>query len=203
MTVATRLNLAAVSAHHPATNVSPLRAAAVLVPVIEGDRGTELLFIRRSADLEEHPGQIGFPGGGAERVDGDRRATAFREAREEVGLQVNEIAPIGHLDDVETVSGYSVTPVVAGVPDRAYSPTDAEVAGTLRVDLAALTAPENHAYEPREHPDYGSVPCHHFHVEDQPIWGATARMVVQLLVLGTDWTVPEPPGTPLGELIGD
>lgn len=203
MTVATRLDLAAVADRRPTTRSTPQRAAAVLVPVIERGAGTELLFIRRSADLEEHPGQIGFPGGGAERVDRDRRATAFREAREEVGLQAGEIATVGHLDDVQTVSGYTVTPVVARVPDRVYDPTDAEVAGTLRVSVAALTAPENHAYEPREHPDHGTVPCHHFHVGDQPIWGATARMVVQLLTHGTAWTAPEPPGRPLGELIGD
>ena len=201
--MARRLDLAAVADRRPAIRSNPHRAAAVLVPVIERKRGTELLFIRRSADLDEHPDQIGFPGGGAEHVDRDRRATAFREAREEVGLQAGEIVAVGHLDDVQTVSGYTVTPVVARVPNREYRPTDAEVAGTLRVDLAALLAPENHAYEPREHPDHGTVPCHHFHVGEQTIWGATARMVVQLLTYGTDWTAPEPPGRPLGELIGD
>lgn len=179
------------------------RGAAVLVPVIEAAPRTELVFIQRAADLEEHPGQIGFPGGRVERTDRDRLATARREAAEEVGLQASEIEVVGRLEDVLTVSGYAVTPVVARIPNRPYRPTDLEVAATFRVEVSALVAPENHAYEPREHPEYGTVPCHHFHVEGHTIWGATARMVVQLLTRGTAWSAPEPPGRPLGDLIGD
>lgn len=187
----------------PTLVANPARKAAVLVPLVEEDSASHIVFIRRSDTLEEHPGQMGFPGGRYEPRDGDRRETAVRESNEEIGLRAAEIAQIGRLDDVETVSGYTVSPFVARVPDRAYRPTDEEVADVVSLPLEAFTTPENHAYEGRMHPEYGTVPCHHFIVNGYTVWGATARMLVQLLTLGTEWTVPDPPDRPLGDRISD
>lgn len=193
------MDLAPVADWEPARIADPDREAAVLVPVVEPE--TELVFIRRSATLAEHPGEMSFPGGNVERTDRDRESTAIRESGEEVGLQPSEIRTIGRLDDVQTVSGYTVSPFVASVPARDYQPGDAEVDAIHRLPLAKLTDPNNHAFEPREHPVFGTVPCHHFHVEGHTIWGATARMLVQLLGIGTDWSVQEPAAPTLGDLV--
>lgn len=181
----------------------PSRKAAVLVPLVDGPDRTQIVFIRRSDALEEHPGEMSFPGGRYETRDGDRRQTAIRESGEEIGLRPEEITQIGRLDDVQTVSGYTVSPFVSSVPNREYRPMDAEVAEVVSLPFEAFTRPENHAYESRTYGDYGAVPCHHFTVEGYTIWGATARMLVQLLTLGSEWTVPEPPERRLGDLIGD
>ncbi|MEF8894148.1 NUDIX hydrolase [Halodesulfurarchaeum sp.] len=197
------MELGSLADREPTLVANPARKAAVLVPLVEGDSASHIVFIRRSDTLEEHPGQMGFPGGRYEPRDGDRRETAVRESNEEIGLRAAEIAQIGRLDDVETVSGYTVSPFVARVPDRAYRPTDEEVADVVSLPLEAFTTPENHAYEGWMHPEYGTVPCHHFIVNGYTVWGATARMLVQLLTLGTEWTVPDPPDRPLGDRISD
>ncbi|MGM0371942.1 MAG: NUDIX hydrolase [Halobacteriota archaeon] len=197
------MDLGPIADRDPTLVSNPQRAAAVLVPVIEGSGGPELLFIRRAPDLAEHPGEMGFPGGGAEPIDRDRWETAVREAGEEIGLQPTEIEYAGRLDDVSTTTGYTISPFVARVPQRIYEPVDGEVAAIASLPVSALYRTENHRFEPREHPEYGTVPVHHFRVDGYTIWGATARILTQLLSLSTDWTEPEPPARPLGELIGD
>lgn len=197
------MELGPLADREPTLAANPSRKAAVLVPLVDGPSSSHLVFIRRSDSLEEHPGQMGFPGGRYESSDADRRETAVRESNEEIGLRPDEIVPIGRLDDVQTVSGYTVSPFVARVPHRDYYPTDEEVADVVSLPLEAFTTAENHAYESRFHPEYGTVPCHHFTVDGYTIWGATARMLVQLLTLGTEWTVPDPPGRPLGDRISD
>ncbi len=195
------MDLAPVADWEPSRIGDPERAAAVLVPVTEP--GTELVFIRRSSTLAEHPGEMSFPGGNVERRDRNREATAIRESGEEVGLRPAEITTVGRLDDVQTVSGYTVSPFVATVPNRDYGPGDDEVAEVVRLAVGDLADPANHTFEPREHPGFGTVPCHHFHVGDRTIWGATARMLVQLLRLGTEWSVPQPETPTLGELVAE
>lgn len=197
------MDLEPVADRDPTILQNPSRRAAVLVPVIVDGTGPELVFIERAAELAEHPGEMSFPGGGYESTDRDRWDTAVRESGEEIGLRPDEIATVGRLDDVQTVTGYTVSPFVAQVPARRYRPTDGEVAEVVSLPVRAFTDPENHTFEPREHPEYGTVPCHHFRVGGYTIWGATARMLVQLLTLGTDWTAPEPPDRPLGDLVGD
>lgn len=173
---------------------APDRRAAVLVPVLEPSTGPELLFIRRADHLLDHPGEMSFPGGGVEPEDRDLEGTAIREAGEEVGLAPDEIDPVGRLDDVRTVSGYTVTPVVAGVPDRTYEPGDAEVAAVVTLPVAALTDQANYAFESRADPSGETITAHHFRVDGYTIWGATARMLVQLFSIATGWSAAEPAG---------
>jgi 8-oxo-dGTP pyrophosphatase MutT (NUDIX family) len=182
------MDLGPVAAHAPRAVTGEARESAVLAPVLEREGDPHLLFIRRADDLGEHPGQMSFPGGGREPEDADLLATALREADEEVGMAREEPAVVGRLDDIRTVTDYSVRPFVARVPDRPYRPTSREVAAVVVLPVAALTDPENYEYERREHPEYGSVLVHYFHVGDHTVWGATGRILVQLLELATDWT---------------
>ena len=176
--------------HEPTSAVEGDREAAVLVPVITRVDGPYLLFTKRADHLGEHPGQMSFPGGGREPEDGSLETTAKREAFEEVGLDPEEAETVGRLDDIPTVSNYSVRPFVARIPDREYVPDEREVAEIAILPVAGLTDLENYESERREHPYYGDIRIHYFRVDGYTVWGATGRMLVQFLELATDWEMP-------------
>ncbi len=193
------MDLGRLTARTPRQVRNAEREAAVLVPVVERAADSDpssgsdphLLFTKRAAHLGEHPGQMSFPGGGREPEDADLTETALREANEEVGLEPTEAEVLGALDGIRTVTEYAITPVVARVPDREYVPDEREVAEIAVLPVSGLLDPENYEYEHREHPTYGEIVVHYFRVNGYTVWGATGRMVVQLLELTTDWRAPE------------
>ena len=184
------MDLSGLGRRTPVAVTDAAREAAVLAPVLERDGEPHLLFTKRADHLGEHPGQMSFPGGGREPSDADLRATALREANEEIGLEPREAEIHGALDDITTVTDYAVRPFVATVPDREYVPDESEVAEVVVLPVAALTDPDNYESERRDHPEYGDHRIHFFRLDDYTVWGATGRMLVQLLELTTDWTMP-------------
>ena len=184
------MDLSRVSAHAPSTVDDAERQAGVIAPVVTRDGEDHVLFTKRADHLGEHPGQMSFPGGGREPSDADLRETALREAYEEIGLRREEAEIHGRLDDIRTVTGYAVRPFVARVPDRAYVPDEREVAEIAVLPVAELTALENYESERRDHPHHGDIRLHFFRVGGYTVWGATGRMLVQLLELTTDWRMP-------------
>jgi len=184
------MDLSRVARHTPRLITDEKRDAGVLIPVVERPEETGLLFTKRSDHLDEHPGQMSFPGGGHEAEDEDLRATALREANEEIGLTAPEVEIVGRLDDIRTVTEYAISPFVGRIPDREYVPNDGEVAEIAVLPLEGLLAPENYEFECRDHPHYGEVTIHYFHVDGYTVWGATGRILVQFLELTTGWVVP-------------
>ncbi|MFD1595402.1 NUDIX hydrolase [Haloplanus litoreus] len=184
------MDLSAVARHTPRTIDDAEREAAVVAPIVERADGDALLFTKRADHLGEHAGQMSFPGGGREPSDADLEETARREANEEIGLIPDEIEVVGRLDDIPTVSDYAVRPFVSRIPDRTYVPDEREVAEIVVLPVAALTDLDNYESERRDHPHYGEIRLHFFHVEGYTVWGATGRMLVQLLELATDWEMP-------------
>jgi 8-oxo-dGTP pyrophosphatase MutT (NUDIX family) len=187
------MDLSRLSGHTPTEVTDEEREAAVLAPVVERDGRDHLLFIKRAPDLSSHADQMGFPGGGREPVDADLRATALREAEEEVGMRSGEVSVVGRLDDIRTVTRYSVRPYVARATDREYVPDGVEVAEVAVLAIADLTDLANYDSERRDHPHYGDIRLHYFRVDGYTVWGATARMLAQLLELTTDWEMPPEP----------
>jgi 8-oxo-dGTP pyrophosphatase MutT (NUDIX family) len=184
------LALDRVREHTPVAVSEGEREAAVLVSVVERDGRPHVLFIKRADHLGEHAGQMSFPGGGREPSDADLLATALRESREEVGMATDGVEIVGRLDDIATVTSYSVRPFVARVPDQEWVPDDREVAEVVLLPLAELTDLENYESERRDHPHYGDVRLHFFRVDGYTVWGATGNMLVQFLELATDWRAP-------------
>lgn len=187
------MDLSAVRAYEAETITDELQESAVIVPVIEHPDDPQVLFTERAEHLSNHPGQMSFPGGRREQEDIDLEATAKREAREEVGLRANEISFVGRLDDIRTVTEFSVRPFVATIPDREYTPGDEEVAEVAPLPVAGLTDLSNYESEQRDHPYYGEIRLHYFRVGGFVVWGATARILVQFLDLATDWEMPPEP----------
>lgn len=154
-----------------------LRPAAVLAPIIEGRNGYELVLTKRSSVLKHHPGQIAFPGGKQDEGDADIFATALREAQEEIGLPQASVEILGAFASHETVTGFTVTPVVAFV-DRDFDilPEAGEVAEVFRAPLRHVLDPSSYIIESRrwrgQRRSYYAVPYGPYY-----IWGATARIL--------------------------
>ncbi len=184
------MDLSGVRRHQASAVTDQEREAAVIAPVIEHEEEPSLLFTKRADHLSDHPGQMSFPGGGHEPEDEDLWATALREADEEIGLEAHEVDRVGRLDDIRTVTRYSVRPYVACIPDREYEPGDQEVAEIAVLSLSDITDLDNYESERRDHPYYGEIRLHFFYVDGYTVWGATARMLVQFLELATDWEMP-------------
>ena len=170
------------------------RASAVLIALADGPQGAEVLLTKRSMDLRNHRGEISFPGG---RVDSGEtyEQTALREADEEVALPGDQLDLIGRLDPLSTVVSRSyIVPVVAtlsGTPPSLQA-SAAEVDRILWVPLAELTRADTYREE-----WWGTAPLDRpmffFHLDDETVWGATARIIHQLLRVALDVDSPEPP----------
>jgi 8-oxo-dGTP pyrophosphatase MutT (NUDIX family) len=157
-----------------------LRAAAVLVPLIDRPDGLTILLTQRTQHLAAHAGQISFPGGRIEEHDPSAVHTALREAEEEVGLPRGRVAVIGRLDDYLTGTGFVVAPIVGLIePPYPVKPDPFEVADVFEVPLAFVLDPANHKRESRRF----NGQERHFYVlpyGERYIWGATAAMLVNL-----------------------
>lgn len=160
----------------------PLRAAAVLIPIIAHEDGATVLMTRRSDTLASHTGQIAFPGG---RLDPGETAVqaALREAWEEVALDPGAVEVLGLGDAYETGTGFLVTPVI-GWLNRAQEtrPSPDEVAEVFEVPWDFLIDGANHRrdyYDPETGPRrwYWAMPF-----GERYIWGVTAGIVRALRV---------------------
>ena len=162
---------------------STLKPAGVLIPVRQHETGLSVLLTQRSADLKHHAGQVSFPGGRMEESDADIEATALRETCEEVGISEDEVAIIGYLETMPTVTGYAVTPVVGlvdGGVDLTIDRTEVEFA--FEVPLPFLLDPANHRLVDREWQGL-SFSMVEFHFDGKRIWGATAQMLMRFIKL--------------------
>ncbi|MEV2246293.1 CoA pyrophosphatase [Streptomyces sp. NPDC049970] len=119
------------------------RGSAVLVLFGTGDQGPDLLFLRRSGALRDHPGQVCFPGGSCAAGDDGPVGTALRETYEETGLEPSAVRVVGALAPLNLAhSGFSVVPVLGwwGAGDRVAGDGE-EIVSVHRVPLAELADP--------------------------------------------------------------
>ncbi|QWD77538.1 CoA pyrophosphatase [Polynucleobacter sp. MWH-Svant-W18] len=154
--------------------------AAVLIPLLLREGGLSVLLTQRTDHLRDHAGQISFPGGRMDAEDRSPDDTALRESEEEIGLDRSRVEIIGHLPEYLTVSGYSVTPVVALVEAQAeYVLDEFEVADVFEVPLSFLLDPANHQVRLWQS-EQGSRRFYSMPYENRFIWGATAGMLRNL-----------------------
>jgi len=156
--------------------------AAVLVPLHGWPDEPGLIFTERRADMRRHAGEISFPGGRRDESDADLVATALREAKEEIGLDPAAVEICGALPPAATfVTGYRIHPFVGAVanPEQlALEPNPGEVETVLAFTVRAL----REGYAMRRLVRRG-VPIHTptYEVDGHLIWGATARILGDLL----------------------
>ncbi|HEY5719098.1 MAG TPA: CoA pyrophosphatase [Gammaproteobacteria bacterium] len=154
--------------------------AAVLVPLVERAEGMTVLLTLRTDHLNDHAGQVSFPGGRVEPGDADLLDTALRETEEEIGIERSFVEVIGTLDPYETMTGFRITPVVAFVrPGFALELDEFEVAEAFEIPLPLALDSAKYARRARVHLGerrqfYVLEHDRHF------IWGATAGILFNL-----------------------
>ena len=185
-----------------------VRPSAVLILLADGANGAEVLLTRRSMNVSSHRGEVSFPGG---RIDAgeDALAAALREAHEEVGVRPDQVTVVGQLYPIGTyVSRSWIVPIVGYVAEPlALQARTGEVDRVFWVPLHDLTKPDTFHEElwPTPHRDErhsgerhsgerpGHRPIFFFELEYETVWGATARMLHQLLRVAHRIEVDEPP----------
>ena len=156
--------------------------AAVLAPLYGWPADPGLVFTERRGDLRRHAGEISFPGGRQDGPDEDLRETALREAEEEIGLDRGSVDLVGALPPIGTfVTSYKVHPFVGLIPhprELELTPNPAEVETVLAFTVDEL----RDGYAMRRLVRRG-VPIRTptYEVEGHLIWGATARILGELL----------------------
>jgi 8-oxo-dGTP pyrophosphatase MutT (NUDIX family) len=154
--------------------------AAVLIPLYPEGGELVAVFTERRSDLRRHAGEISFPGGRQDEPDEDLRATALREAEEEIGLAASDVELVGALPPVGTfVTGYRVHPFVGLIdPGHAWTPQESEVEQVLELSLPALRS----GFEMQRLLKKGvPIKTPTYTVDGHFVWGATARIVQSLL----------------------
>jgi 8-oxo-dGTP pyrophosphatase MutT (NUDIX family) len=159
--------------------VRPIRPAAVLVPIVDHPEPAVLLT-QRAQHLPDHAGQVSFPGGKIDGGDTDPRASALREAEEEIGLGRRYVEPLGYLDLYMTTLGYRIVPVISRVkPGFLLKLNPSEVDATFEVPLDFLMNQNNVQRHSR---DWQGMTRHYYAITfgERYIWGVTAGILRNL-----------------------
>ncbi|MBA3654084.1 MAG: CoA pyrophosphatase [Actinobacteria bacterium] len=158
--------------------------AAVLAALFEEDGEARVILTRRAAHLRSHTGEVSFPGGRLDE-DEDALSAALREATEEIGLDPSTVQIVGELSPLATVgSRAAITPFVGVLltrPELKPNPDEVELA--FDVSLAELMAGGVFREERWQWNGQPDRPMYFFDLPDDTIWGATARMLYELLEL--------------------
>jgi len=158
------------------------RPAAVLVPIQERSDGDYLVLTQRAEMLNSHSGQVAFPGGKIDLQDRGPLEAALRESQEEIGIDPSHVRILGQLDQVTAASNFLVTPFVGLIPSPyEFSLNQNETTAVFSVPVSVLMDPRSLWVDTTRYP--GWDPIYHFQYQEWDIWGATARIVKQLLEL--------------------
>ncbi len=167
--------------------------AAVLVAIFEEDGEARVVLTRRAANLRTHTGEVSFAGGRLDKGETSETA-ALREAKEEIGLDPASVELVGTLTVLSTMaSSATITPVVGLLPARpAVVASPGEVERVFDVALAELVSDGVFHEERWNFPagvgprGGGELTMWFFQLAEDTVWGATARMLVELLRIVLD-----------------
>lgn len=159
------------------------RRAAVLVPILQNGDSWELLFTRRSDLVNDHKGQVSFPGGSVEVSDATIEQAALREAQEEIGLPAHSVHVLGRLLDYPSISGYCISPIIGKIQyPFQLNLNKFEVSRVFTVPISWLANCDNFELKLYPRPD-GTLERLYFYHEykGELIWGISAKITIQLM----------------------
>lgn len=157
---------------------SPGKQAAVLIGLVERSQGLAVVLTERARHLQNHAGQVAFPGGRIEHARESAVDAALREASEEIGLAPSDVEIVCSLAEHATGTGFIITPVVGFIAGNFVPvPDPGEVREVFEVPLEFVLEPDNYTLSLRRR--FGSrFRSYEMHYAGHVIWGATAAMLV-------------------------
>jgi 8-oxo-dGTP pyrophosphatase MutT (NUDIX family) len=160
------------------------RIAAVLILLYPNKGSIHTVFMQRPDYNGVHGGQISFPGGKKEPEDKDVIRTALREANEETGVDPAKVNVIGTLTPLFIpVSNMIVTPVIGWINEKpVFNHKPEEVLFLIDADLRILLDPSLIKIKPFEIRGE-MLEVKYFDYEANTIWGATAMILNELMVI--------------------
>jgi len=160
-----------------------LKPSAVLVLIYEKMGEFYIVLTKRTHDVEHHKGQMSFPGGAYDKGDGDLKATALREAFEEIGVRAEDVEILGNLDDQATLtSNFAITPFVGAIPyPYGFRVNRKEVEELIEAPVAVLLNPD--CFRPQGSKGRPHPQGYYYHCRDYNITGITAMILRQFLEL--------------------
>lgn len=185
---------------HQYKHPTPVKSAAVLIPLVEYKNQLYVILTTRALHLKHHPGQVSFPGGKVEDTDDSLVSAALRETDEEIGISSSAVDVVGQLHDYQTISGFSVTPIIGFVskhlesiealqvkdvfhlPDVSslYKLDENEVDEIFHVPLIHFLDENNHHTLPLYHKGKKHL-VNYMPYKSRKIWGATAAILKDLV----------------------
>ena len=159
--------------------------AAVLIAITD-ESNPKVLLTRRSAYLNSHAGEVSFPGGKRDPQDTSNIVVALREAFEETALNPFDVNLIGDLPMQKARNGMLVKPVVGLIPPTVQLiPQPSEIDRIFFASLNHLLVAKPTPYEVRFAQQSLYFPS--MRVENEVVWGLTARMLISLFKYGLDY----------------
>lgn len=157
-------------------NQPTLPQAGVLVAITD-EADPQLVLTQRAGHLSTHSGEVAFAGGKRDETDPDIVYTALREAHEEINLATDSVNVVGELDQVVSLFGYLVTPIVGIVPaETEFIANLDELDAIFKVPLRFFL--EN---EPDDYMKRGKILIPSYHYEGFRIWGLTSMMITEMM----------------------
>ncbi len=154
-----------------------IRAAAVLIPVVDHPDEATVILTKRTEALRNHSGQVAFPGGRIDDTDPTPEFAALRETEEEIGIRPDQVDVIGRMPDYISGSGYRIAPIIGVVrPGFVLDVNEEEVDAVFEVPLSFLMDPRNQAQGSRE---WNGLEWKYYDMpyKGQRIWGVTAGII--------------------------
>ncbi len=165
------------------TFIENLRPASVLVPIFYSRNEWHLLLTRRTEKVNDHKGQVSFPGGAYEPEDISAEYTALREAQEEIGLQMDDVTILGRLPAQPTISQYLISPFIGRIPNHyPFALSRDEVDRVFSIPFSWLSVPdhsEERLYRPHDGNKYPVIFFQEY--DGETLWGISAKITKILL----------------------
>ncbi len=161
-----------------------LKPSAVLLPLIRLDNQWQLIYTLRSVHLQDHCGQVSFPGGSWEPSDSSLVQTALRESWEEIGLDPAAVQVMGCMAPMAMVTRFVITPVVGIVDwptELTVNPDEVDRVFSIPLDWLADAA--NREFRVHTHEGIDLDVAYFKRYDGEIVWGATAMMTLNFLSL--------------------
>ncbi len=160
------------------------KKSAVLILFYPSNDNIHIPLILRPPYDGLHGGQVAFPGGKIEKTDENLTRTALRETQEEIGIRTNDVQVIGQLTELYIPpSNFLVQPIVGYMLQKpTFYPDPREVATVFEITLEELINPKIISEELLNVRGV-EIQAPIYNIKDQKVWGATAMMIAELLML--------------------